>query len=109
MSLSPLILPGLLSITFRSLTWDDIIQQVIAAGLSAIEWGGDIHVRAGDVELAKTVRRRCEESGILISAFGSYYRAGTNPESFAPVARNRGSVGHEHDPGVGRTSSPPKA
>jgi len=52
-----MIVPGWVSITFRSLTAERIIALVRQAGLSAIEWGGDIHVRHGDTGRAREVRR----------------------------------------------------
>ncbi len=35
---------GLVSITFRQLTCEQIVDLVSKAKLDAIEWGGDIHV-----------------------------------------------------------------
>lgn len=67
---------GLVSITFRKLTVERIVELARAAGLRAIEWGGDVHVPHGDVVTAERVRRLCADSGIDIYAYGSYYRAG---------------------------------
>ena len=74
-----LILPGLLSITFRKLAVQRIIDLAVGAGLSAIEWGGDIHVPHGDLATARAVRRMCDDHGLAVSAYGSYYRAGAAP------------------------------
>ncbi len=68
--------PGLLSVTFRKLPADRIVELAAAAELSAIEWGGDLHVPHGDVATAHAVRRRCDDAGLAVSAYGSYYRAG---------------------------------
>jgi sugar phosphate isomerase/epimerase len=35
---------ALASVTFRHLTFEEIIELVRKAGLDGIEWGGDIHV-----------------------------------------------------------------
>jgi 3-dehydroshikimate dehydratase len=67
---------GLLSITFRQLSPEEIIRLVSQAGLQAIEWGGDIHVPHGDVERAKEVRAWTLAAGIDIASYGSYYRVG---------------------------------
>lgn len=78
---------GLLSVTFRQLTAERIIELVKEAGLDSIEWGGDIHVPHGDVERAKEVRRMCEAAGITIAAYGSYYRTGVENEQVGPFEK----------------------
>ena len=40
-----MIYPGLVSITFRKLQPDAIIKLVAQAGLTGIEWGGDVYVK----------------------------------------------------------------
>lgn len=67
---------GLVSISFRDQTTDQITKMVSAAGLDAIEWGGDIHVPHGDVYKAETVYHACGLNGIICPSYGSYYRVG---------------------------------
>ena len=67
---------GLVSITFRQLTVDELIKLLKQTELSAIEWGGDVHVPHGDIECALDTRHRSEDAGISIAAYGSYYRVG---------------------------------
>ncbi len=67
---------GLVSISFRALSAEELIGLVVNAGLQGIEWGGDVHVPHGDLAVAGRVRRLCEEAGLEISAYGSYYRFG---------------------------------
>lgn len=76
--------PGLVSVTFRSLTPTQIVEAVSRAGLKAIEWGGDVHVPHGDVHVAEEVRQLTERAKLHVSSYGSYYRAG----SFDPVHTN---------------------
>jgi len=78
-----MILPGIVSVTFRSLSPRRIIELTAQAKLAAIEWGGDIHVPHGDLSTAASIRRMCESSGIAISAYGSYFRADGAPEPSA--------------------------
>lgn len=66
---------GLTSVTFRKLTPENIITLAAKAGLDCIEWGGDIHVPHGDLAQASRVRDMTEQSGLVISSYGSYYRA----------------------------------
>jgi 3-dehydroshikimate dehydratase len=71
---------GLLSVTFRKLSPDHIIRLVSQAGLQVIEWGGDIHVPHGDIEIAEQVGRMTREAGIEVASYGSYYSLRKRPE-----------------------------
>jgi len=66
------------------------------AGLDAIEWAGDCHVPPGDVEVAAVARRCCEDAGIQISSYGSYFRGldrEGNPESILSVLDAASALG----------------
>ncbi|TFG72446.1 MAG: sugar phosphate isomerase/epimerase [Anaerolineales bacterium] len=76
---------GLVSVTFRQLTVDAIIDLVQQAGLSAIEWGGDVHVPHGDIQCAKETRRKTLDAGLVTASYGSYYRVGHNEPVPYPV------------------------
>src|ERR1035441_2206467 len=71
-----MIIPGLVSITFRSLAPEEIIRLAAQAGVQSIEWGGDVHVPAGEVDRAREVGRRTREAGLMVSAYGSSSRLG---------------------------------
>jgi sugar phosphate isomerase/epimerase len=89
-------IPGLVSITFRSLPPEEIIDLAAGAGLKTIEWGGDIHVPPGEGARAGEVGRRTRESGLSIAAYGSYYRLGfseANGAPFAPVLESALALG----------------
>ncbi len=68
---------GLVSVTFRQLGVEEVVEVAEQAGLAAIEWGGDIHVPLGDLPAARKARALCEDRGIAIAAYGSYLRAGS--------------------------------
>jgi 3-dehydroshikimate dehydratase len=68
--------PGLVSITFRQLTPEQVIELVGRAGLVGIEWGGDVHVPHGDEVLARRVGELTRAAGLHVAAYGSYFRAG---------------------------------
>ncbi|TWD79659.1 sugar phosphate isomerase/epimerase [Kribbella amoyensis] len=68
---------GLVSVTFRQLAVEEVVDTAVRTGLSAIEWGGDVHVPLGDLPAARKVRALCEDRGIAIAAYGSYLRAGS--------------------------------
>ncbi len=67
---------GLVSITFRRLSAEDVAVLLAKSGLRGIEWGGDVHVPHGDLRRARDVRAVSESNGLIICAYGSYYRAG---------------------------------
>ena len=75
---------SLTSISFRKKSISQIANLAHDAQLDAIEWGGDVHVKPGDKEAALFAYRSCHELGLGISAYGSYYEAGSN-EPFMPV------------------------
>lgn len=71
---------GLVSVTFRALTPAQVLDAAVAAGLTGIEWGGDIHVPHGDLATAREVRRRTQDAGLVTASYGSYYKAGPEPD-----------------------------
>jgi 3-dehydroshikimate dehydratase len=75
-----LIRPGIVSITFRLLSPQKIIDLVADNGLEGIEWGGDVHVPHGNTQKAKQVARQTKEAGLKTAAYGSYYIIGQSEE-----------------------------
>lgn len=67
---------GLVSISFRQKSWQEVLELCQQAGADAIEWGGDVHVPHGDVAIAEAVGKATREAGLKVSAYGSYYRMG---------------------------------
>lgn len=73
----------------RPLSPEAVIRLACDAGLSAIEWGGDVHVPHGETAVAKQVGRQTLEAGLEVVCYGSYYRMsaqdGKNPDPQALV------------------------
>ncbi|MBP2474186.1 sugar phosphate isomerase/epimerase [Crossiella equi] len=89
-----MIIPGLVSVTFRQLSAEEVVRLVEQAGLTAVEWGGDVHVPAGDLAAAATTRERMAAAGLTTAAYGSYYRAGfSDPGEWEPVVRTAAELG----------------
>lgn len=65
---------GLVSISFRALSPNQIIALTVRAGLDSIEWGGDIHVPPGKMENARSVGECTRAAGLSVACYGSYYR-----------------------------------
>lgn len=68
---------GLVSVTFRDLSVKKIIEVSKKAGISGIEWGGDVHVPPNSGR-AEEVALLTEEAGLETVSYGSYYRLGEN-------------------------------
>ena len=77
---------GLLSVTFRSLPFERIIELAVEAGLDGIEWGGDVHVPPGDLKRAERIGQAARKAGLVNFAYGSYWRADCEPEMLAETA-----------------------
>jgi sugar phosphate isomerase/epimerase len=86
--------PGLVSITFRPLSVEDICRRAAECGLEGIEWGGDVHAPAGDFDTAKRVARVTAEHGLAVAAYGTYYRVGvTDPEQWPATIESARHLG----------------
>lgn len=92
-----MLVPGLVSVTFRGKSRSEIAVIMKKAELHGIEWGGDVHVPEKYDELE-------EYEGILIDAvrlssgpdfctvsYGSYYRCETGDENSAHTAVSIGA------------------
>lgn len=77
---------GLCSITFRDYPVKEVVQIAKEAELDAIEWAGKGHVPHGDLKAAKKAAQLTEEAGLIISSYGSYYKAGST-EPFQNVLK----------------------
>lgn len=71
---------GLVSISFRNTSPGEIIHAAKEAELDGIEWGGDVHVPAGDIKTAVDIREKTVDAGLEVIAYGSYYRAGRSDD-----------------------------
>jgi len=64
-----MLIPGLVSVTFRQLTVPEIGELATECGLQAVEWGGDVHVPPGDFAAAHSGNhQRSNESSRMTSA-----------------------------------------
>lgn len=75
---------GLVSITFRQLSPQEIVALVREAGMQGIEWGGDVHVPHGELRRAREVGELTGEAGLQVASYGSYYRVGHSEENGLP-------------------------
>ena len=68
---------GLLSVTFRNLPFERIIEMTAQAGLDGIEWGGDVHVPPGELKLAERIGQAAREAGLI-----NFLQTHDDPEKF---------------------------
>lgn len=69
---------GLVSISFRDKTPEEIVAAMQKCQLSNIEWGSDVHAPIYDVNKLKKISLLCKNNNINISSYGSYFRVGKN-------------------------------
>ena len=86
--------PGLVSVTFRQFGPREIVELSRRAGLTGIEWGGDVHVPPGDPERARDVGRMTRDAGLSVVAYGSYLRLGEDAQpSFESIVETTRELG----------------
>ena len=66
------IAPGLCSITFRTLSSDDVLALAARAGVQGIEWGADVHAPPGGGHALEAVGARTRDAGLAVVSYGSY-------------------------------------
>ena len=85
---------GLVSISFRSKTVEEVARAAKDAGLEAIEWGGDVHAPHGNISAAKIAREISEKYGLRVAHYGSYYKMGySDPALFDDVLASARELG----------------
>lgn len=67
---------GLVSISFRHLTPEQVLMHSVKSGIGYIEWGSDSHLPETDLENAKKIAEMTRQNGIEMVSYGSYYKLG---------------------------------
>ena len=70
---------GLVSISFREHTPEDVLQAAARAGLGCVEWGSDVHAPCRDQERLSKLAELQNKYGIRCSSYGTYFRLGETP------------------------------
>lgn len=85
---------GIVSISFRKFSPEEILAAAKNAGLDAVEWGGDVHSPHGNLEVAEKIRKLTEEHGLYTSEYGSYYAIGqSEPGLFTEAVKSATALG----------------
>ena len=86
---------GLVSVSFRQHSPQEILDAVKAAGLSCIEWGSDVHASCRDLARLQKIAEMQKEYGVFCSSYGTYFRLGETPieelEAYIDAARILGT------------------
>jgi sugar phosphate isomerase/epimerase len=69
---------GLVSISFRKLSFGEILKAVKEAGLSCVEWGSDVHAPCTELEKVAAIALAQKAAGIQCCSYGTYFRFGVN-------------------------------
>lgn len=89
---------GLTSVTLRQKSCEDILTFCQESGVQAIEWGGDLHIKPGDLIRARDIGDRTRHGGIQTFSYGSYYRLGSgdiDQQAFKIIAETALALGAE--------------
>ncbi len=70
---------GVVSISFRKYTPEEICMEMQKAGLGYVEWGSDSHAPFDDPQKLKTLTELQQRYGIRCSSYGTYFRLGITP------------------------------
>lgn len=65
---------GFTSVSLRSYSVEEVVKAAEKAGAEIIEWGSDFHIKT--VEDALKAKKLCDEIGLKINSYGTYFRTG---------------------------------
>ena len=69
---------GLVSISFRQYSPEEIIKAVKDAGLCCIEWGSDVHAPCENIKRLHEIASLQKDYGIICSSYGTYFNVEKN-------------------------------
>lgn len=75
---------GLVSISFRENSPEEIVKACVAAGLRYIEWGSDVHAPCNDPEKLNHILELNAKYGVSCCSYGTYFRLGVTPVEELP-------------------------
>lgn len=64
---------GVVSVSFRDKTPEEIVESAAESGLECIEWGSDVHVPFNNLENAREVFEKTAQKGLFVSSYGTYF------------------------------------
>ncbi|NLZ67692.1 MAG: sugar phosphate isomerase/epimerase [Spirochaetales bacterium] len=71
-----MLIPGIVSITFKTLSIQEIISLTNANDLKAIEWSENHHIELNNKAQAALVGELTRDNGLQVASYGSYFKLG---------------------------------
>ncbi len=71
-----MLIPGIVSATFKNRSVEEVIALASKASLKAIEWSEGHHVPESDLPESSRIAALTALNGLKVAAFGSYYKLG---------------------------------
>ena len=93
-----MIIPGMVSATFRNKPAEDILRLCREAKLEAVEWSENAHVMPDDPKGAEALYEMTKGAGLQVAAYGSYYRLGQQDDPQAVFRKSLVSAAALHAP-----------
>ena len=79
---------GLVSVSFRRYSPEEILSRMQEVGLRFIEWGSDVHAPADDAKMLARLSALQRQFGIQCCSYGTYFRIGQeNPQEILKYIR----------------------
>ena len=75
---------GLVSVSFRALSVEEICRAAKEAHLTAVEWGSDVHAPCEDGERLQKIAALQKQYGLRCCSYGTYFRLGQTPLAALP-------------------------
>ena len=76
---------GLVSVSFRDLSPEEIAQEMVKCGLKYVEWGSDVHAPCADTARLEQIVSLQKQYGITCCSYGTYFRLGFTPNTELPA------------------------
>ena len=70
---------GLVSVSFRKHSFQQIIDTAAACKLECIEWGSDVHAQCSDIDRLHAIARAQKAAGLFCCSYGTYFKLGETP------------------------------
>lgn len=70
------IIPGIVSVSFREKSPEQIIAEAKKNGLAAIEWGSDVHAPADRPDRLREIAALTKNAGLYCCSYGTYLHIG---------------------------------
>lgn len=70
---------GLVSVSFRNKTPEEILSAVMTARLTCVEWGSDVHAPKDNYQKLKEIAELQKKYDIECCSYGTYFRLGVTP------------------------------